>query len=156
MAPADARRCVVIGTGAQAADQVRAVRAVRAIDQVTLVGRDRARADALATALADELGDVTVEVVLDVDAALAAADVVCCATTAREPLFSVDALPEQVHVNAIGSFRPTMRELPDELLAGGLVVIDDRAAVLEESGRSCTPSRPARSRPTTWSSSGWR
>ena len=134
MAPADARRCVVIGTGAQAADQVRAVRAVRAIDQVTLVGRDLGRADALATALADELGDVAVEVVLDVDAALAAADVVCCATTAREPLFSVDALPERVHVNAIGSFRPTMRELPDELLAGGLVVIDDRAAVLEESG----------------------
>ena len=58
MAPADARRCVVIGTGAQAADQVRAVRAVRPIDHVTLVGRDRARADALATALADELGDV--------------------------------------------------------------------------------------------------
>ena len=72
--------------------------------------------------------------VLDVDAALAAADVVCCATTAGEPLFTVDALPARVHVNAIGSFRPTMRELPDELLAGGLVVIDDRAAVLEESG----------------------
>jgi ornithine cyclodeaminase len=125
---------VVIGTGAQAADQVRAVRAVRPIDHVTLVGRDRARADALATALADELGDAPVEVVLDVDAALAAADVVCCATTAQEPLFSVDALPEQVHVNAIGSFRPTMRELPDELLGGGLVVIDDRAAILEESG----------------------
>ncbi len=65
---------------------------------------------------------------------MAAADVVCCATTAREPLFSLDALPEQVHVNAIGSFRPTMRELPDELLGGGLVVVDDRAAVLEESG----------------------
>ena len=27
-----------------------------------------------------------------------------------------------------------MRELPDELLAGGLVVVDERAAILEESG----------------------
>ena len=49
MAPADARRCVVIGTGAQAADQVRAVRAVRPIDHVTLVGRNLARAEELAT-----------------------------------------------------------------------------------------------------------
>ena len=134
LAPADARRCVVIGTGAQAPDQVRAVVAVRPIERVTLVGRDLSRADALATALADELDGVRVEAVVDIDAALTTADVVCCATTATEPLFSVDALPEQVHVNAIGSFRPTMRELPDELLAGGLVVIDERAAVLEESG----------------------
>jgi ornithine cyclodeaminase/alanine dehydrogenase-like protein (mu-crystallin family) len=134
IAPADARRCVVIGTGAQAADQVRAVVAVRPIDQVTLVGRDLARAEALAATLAGELGDVRVEVVLDIDAAVADADVVCCATTATEPLFSADLLPARVHVNAIGAFRPTMRELPDELLGGGLVVVDDRAAILEESG----------------------
>jgi ornithine cyclodeaminase len=69
-----------------------------------------------------------------VAAALTGADVVCCATTAREPLFPLDALPEQVHVNAIGAFRPTMRELPDELLGDGLVVIDEREAILEESG----------------------
>jgi ornithine cyclodeaminase len=134
MAPADARRCVVIGTGAQAADQVRAVRAVRPIEHVTLVGRNIARAENLANALADEMDDVRVEVELEVEAAVAGTDVVCCATTAREPLFSLDVLPERVHVNAIGSFRPTMRELPDELLAGGLVVVDDQAAVLEESG----------------------
>jgi ornithine cyclodeaminase len=39
-----------------------------------------------------------------------------------------------VHVNAIGAYRPAMRELPDELLADAAVVVDDRAAVLEESG----------------------
>lgn len=38
-----------------------------------------------------------------------------------------------MHVNAIGAYRPTMRELPDELLADAIVV-DERAAVLEESG----------------------
>ncbi len=108
--------------------------AVRPIEHVTLVGRDPARAERLATSLADELGGVRVEVELDVEAALATADVVCCATTAEAPLFALDALPDRVHVNAIGSFRPTMRELPDELLGSGLVVVDERAAVLEESG----------------------
>jgi ornithine cyclodeaminase len=34
---------------------------------------------------------------------------------------------------AYGAYRPTMRELPDELLAGSTIVIDELGAVLEES-----------------------
>ena len=64
----------------------------------------------------------------------ATAEIVCCSTTATEPLFALDALPAQVHVNAIGSYRPTMRELPDALLGDGLVVVDERGAILEEAG----------------------
>ena len=133
LAPADARRLVVVGTGAQAPDQVRAVHAVRPLERVTLVGRDRAGADRVAAALADELG-VDVDAGVDLADALAGADVVCCATTATEPLFALDDLPDEVHVNAIGSFRPTMRELPDALLGAGLVVVDERGAILEEAG----------------------
>ena len=134
LAPPDARRLVVIGTGAQAADQVRAVHAVRPLGQLVLVGRDRGRADALAGRLADELPGVDVEATTDVGSALGTAEIVCCATTATEPLFALDALPAQVHVNAIGSYRPTMRELPDALLGDGLVVVDERGAILEEAG----------------------
>jgi ornithine cyclodeaminase len=134
LAPPDARRLVVIGTGAQAPDQVRAVHAVRPLERLTVVGRDRSRADRLAASLSDELTDVHVQATLDLEGALAAAEIVCCSTTATEPLFTLDVLPERVHVNAIGSFRPTMRELPDELLGAGLVVVDDRAAILEEAG----------------------
>jgi len=47
----------------------------------------------------------------------------------------VSALPENVHVNAIGSFRPSMRELPADLLAtASIVVVDQVEAALEESG----------------------
>jgi ornithine cyclodeaminase len=47
----------------------------------------------------------------------------------------VDALPARVHVNAIGAFRPTMRELPRSLLAdASLVLVDQIEAALEESG----------------------
>ena len=134
LAPADVRQCVVFGTGAQAPDQVRAILAVRAVERVTLVGRDLARAERLAQSLDDELPDVRVEAVTDGRAALATADVVCCATPAVGPLFGLDDLPERVHVNAVGSYRPGMRELPDELLADGLLVVDQRAAALEEAG----------------------
>lgn len=134
LAPPDARRLVVIGTGAQAADQVRAVHAVRPLGRLVLVGRDRGRTDALAGRLADELPGVDVEATVDVESALANAEIVCCSTTATEPLFAVAALPAQVHVNAIGSFRPAMRELPDALLADGLLVVDERGAIVEEAG----------------------
>lgn len=69
----------------------------------------------------------------DLESALERADVVTCATPSIEPLFRAEALPPRVHVNAVGSYRLTMRELPDSLLASAAVV-DQLEAVLEESG----------------------
>jgi ornithine cyclodeaminase/alanine dehydrogenase-like protein (mu-crystallin family) len=67
--------------------------------------------------------------------AVSDAEVMCCATSSETPLFPVDALPERVHVNAIGSYLPSMRELPAELLAtAGCVVVDQVDAVLAEAG----------------------
>ena len=65
LAAPDARRLLVFGRGPQAHGHVEAIRAVRPIEHVDMVGRDA----------------------VDVDSLVAAADVVCCATTAREPLF---------------------------------------------------------------------
>jgi ornithine cyclodeaminase len=71
----------------------------------------------------------------DIDESVAEAQVICCATSSATPLFTADALPESVHVNAIGAFRPTMRELPRDLFATATtVLVDQREAVLEESG----------------------
>ena len=40
-----------------------------------------------------------------------------------------------MHVNAIGSYRPVMRELPEDLLAtAGVVVVDQVEAALSEAG----------------------
>jgi ornithine cyclodeaminase len=135
LAAPDASNLVMIGAGAQAADQVRAVHAVRPITDVTIVARSGERAEQLAAALRTELDGVDVGVDLDISTAVGSADIVCCATTATEPLFSIGALKTDVHVNAIGSFRPSMRELSDELLTDcGTVFIDQHDAILEESG----------------------
>ncbi|HEY0470448.1 MAG TPA: ornithine cyclodeaminase family protein [Kribbella sp.] len=135
LAPADSARLALLGTGAQAADQVRAVLAVRAISEVAVVGRNVERAKALAAALADEFPQVKFVPGTSIDEAIGNADVVCCATSSSTPLFEANALPARVHVNAIGAFRPTMRELPRSLLAdASLVVVDQVEAALEESG----------------------
>jgi ornithine cyclodeaminase len=135
LAPADASRLTLIGTGAQAPDQVRAVLAVRRIAEVTVTGRSADRAAVLTRRLAGEFPDVKFTPSTSIDEAIADADIVCCATSSSTPLFDADALPERVHVNAIGAFRPTMRELPRNLLAtASIVMVDQEEAALEESG----------------------
>jgi ornithine cyclodeaminase/alanine dehydrogenase-like protein (mu-crystallin family) len=134
MAPPEARTCTIIGAGSQAADQVRAVHVARPLTAVTIVDSNPGRADQLAGVLAAELPHTGFSVAADPEDAVGGADIVCCATTATSPLFRLDALKPAAHVNAIGAYRPTMRELPDELLADAVVVIDERAAILEESG----------------------
>lgn len=134
LARADASACTIIGAGGQAADQVRAVHAVRPLTSLRVVDRDLSRAEQLAVLAGSELGISDTSVGDDADESVGDADIVCCATTATSPLFSLESLASNVHVNAIGAFRPTMRELPDELLADATVVIDELAAILEESG----------------------
>lgn len=130
-----ATRLTLIGTGAQAADQVRAVLAVRPIEDVIVVGRDLTRASTLAAVLAHEYAEVRFTAGTSIDEAIGSADVVCCATSSSTPLFELSALPERVHVNAIGAFRPSMCELPLELLAdASVVVVDQLEAALAESG----------------------
>src|SRR5690606_11743947 len=134
LADPGASRLALIGAGGQAADQVRAVHAVRPLSRLTVTARTPARAEALVASLRAELPGVESATAPDPAAAVAGADVVCCATNTAEPLFAAADLPERVHVNAIGSYWPGMRELPDDLLAAATVVVDDEEAVLEESG----------------------
>ncbi|WP_017624191.1 ornithine cyclodeaminase family protein [Nocardiopsis chromatogenes] len=134
LADPGADELVLIGAGGQAADQVRAVHAVRPLRRLTVVATASESARALVDRLRPELDGVRLDTASDARAAVGGAPMVCCATTSTAPLFAADDLPERVHVNAIGAFRPTMRELPDGLLGGADVVIDEREAVLEESG----------------------
>ena len=52
-----------------------------------------------------------------------------------EPIFSADWIEPGTHVNAVGSFRLDMIELPPALFArASLVAVDSREAALEEAG----------------------
>jgi ornithine cyclodeaminase/alanine dehydrogenase-like protein (mu-crystallin family) len=130
LARPDARRLVVFGAGTQARAHVAAMRAARTIEHVAIVGRDPARAAALVASLVAEGIDA---VAAGADA-VAEADIVCTCTTSREPLFDASALRPGVHVNAIGAYRPDMRELPAAALGRGLLVVETRESALLEAG----------------------
>jgi len=85
-----------------------------------------ARSPARAQALADELvaEGVDARAAASVEAAVADADIVSCATLAREPIVQGKWLPAGSHLDLIGSFAPTMREADDDCFAGATVVVD--------------------------------
>ncbi|MFD5224899.1 ornithine cyclodeaminase family protein [Microbacterium sp. NPDC058342] len=66
--------------------------------------------------------------------ALAAADVVVCATSARTPLFPCGAVTNRAVVIAVGSHEPNARELDCDLLARSTVIVEDPTAALREAG----------------------
>ncbi len=112
LAVPDARRLLVFGRGPQAHAHVTALRAVRPIEHVDMVGRDGAAVDEL----------------------VAAADVVCCCTTAREPLFDGALVADHATVVAIGSHEPAARETDEALAARATVVVESRTSALREAG----------------------
>ena len=69
------------------------------------------------------------------------ADVVCAATTASTPIFADDNLAPGAHINAIGSYKPEVREIPPETVCRARVVVDQREAALEEAGDLLLPMR---------------
>jgi ornithine cyclodeaminase len=65
---------------------------------------------------------------------VAAADIVCCCTTAREPLFDGALVADHATVVAIGSHEPDAREVDDALVARATVVVESRSSALREAG----------------------
>lgn len=135
LAAADASVLAMIGAGAQAADQVRAVCAVRPITELRIASRYRESAERLAVALAPSLDRVNCRAVASPRDAVAGADVVCTATRSSVPLFQTADLAGTVHINAIGAYSATMCELPADLLSrASVLAVDQIDAALHEAG----------------------
>lgn len=136
LARRDAHVLALFGVGAQAAWQVRGVMAARPIGELRVFARSPTSRDAFAATMAAELGpSVRVVAAESAEAATRGADVICCATTSSQPVFSADWVSPGTHVSGVGSFRLGMVELPPELFArASLVAVDARHAALEEAG----------------------
>jgi ornithine cyclodeaminase/alanine dehydrogenase-like protein (mu-crystallin family) len=131
----DATRAALFGAGAQARAQLLALRSVRDIREVGVVTRDPAHAAAFREWVTGEPGLAGLSIAPSTARdAVASADVVITATTSRAPVFEGRWLRAGVHVTAVGSFTPEMRELDDETMRGARVVVDQRAAALAEAG----------------------
>lgn len=133
LARKEARVLTVFGAGAQAPLQIEAVCAVRPIEEVRIVSRG-ASAARLAEQLQSEDGGRRYMAEADAEAAVRAADVIVTVTTSERPVFDGAWVQPGTHVNGVGSYRPAMQEVDATLLQRALVVVDQRAAAMEEAG----------------------
>jgi len=136
LARPDAEVLAIIGAGAQAAWQVRAVLAARPIRELRIYAPSSASRASFAAAIGEELGSaVRVVVAASAEAAVRGAHVICCVTTATRPVFDAEWVDAGAHVNGIGAFRLDMVELPPQVFGrAALVAVDARAAALAEAG----------------------
>ncbi|MBV9859986.1 MAG: ornithine cyclodeaminase family protein [Alphaproteobacteria bacterium] len=139
LARADAARLLMVGTGALAPHLVAAHAAVRPLRDIRIWGRDPAKAGALAEHLSGKGWPATAAGELADEAAQA--DVISCATLAREPLIAGRWLRPGTHLDLVGGFTPDMREADDEAIRRAAVFVDTRGGALTEAGDIVQPIR---------------
>lgn len=133
LAREDAKTLCVIGSGDQAEGLIAAVMAVRNIETVHFSSRTKENAERLAQNVEKEY-NVSTKVFDEADDAMEEADIVVTATNSTKPVYS-HSLHPGVHLNAVGSFKPEMQELPSEsMLVANKIVVESVEAAMEETG----------------------
>jgi ornithine cyclodeaminase/alanine dehydrogenase-like protein (mu-crystallin family) len=135
LARPEAGTLVMFGAGTQARHHLGAMLAVRPLAEVVCVSRTPGRIEEFLEVASGRGLAASAGTPEDV----ARADIVCTCTTSPVPVFDGDALPPGVHVNAVGAYKPTTRELDDATLRRGTVVVETRAAALTEAGDLLIP-----------------
>ncbi|HEY9477616.1 MAG TPA: ornithine cyclodeaminase family protein [Microbacteriaceae bacterium] len=130
LAPEDCEHMVIFGYGPQAWGHVEALRSIRDITRITLVARNRDRAQVLADQVTESGIPTTVGTADDVKDA----QLIVTATTAREPVFEGSLAPIDCCVLAVGSHELDARELDTGLIARSQVIVEDLGHVQIEGG----------------------
>jgi len=128
----DSAVLAVIGAGRQAFSQAAAVLTVRNIQEVYIIDKDMEKAENLASDL-KSMYKLKTAAYTD-SSAVKYADTICTVTPSLNPVFGDSDLKEGVHINAMGSYRPDMQEIPAETMGRALIVVDSREACLKEPG----------------------
>jgi ornithine cyclodeaminase/alanine dehydrogenase-like protein (mu-crystallin family) len=66
-------------------------------------------------------------------------DIICTATNSCEPVFEHQYVKPGAHINGIGSYKPSCREIPGETIAKSKLIVDQMKAALSEPGDILIP-----------------
>lgn len=143
LARSDAHTLTVIGAGVQGVTQALAICAVRPIESVTVVYRSDDSWTRFHETCEREWPELAAKIMgtRDVEAGVRSADVISTATTSKTPVFNPAWVRPGTHINGVGSFTPSMHEVPSETVANARVVVDHRESALAEGGDIIIPMR---------------
>ncbi|OWU85592.1 ornithine cyclodeaminase [Oceanicola sp. 22II-s10i] len=133
LARADSRVILIVGAGTVAASLRAAYGAAFPGARFEVWNRSPAGAEALAADWPET------RAVGDLEAAVAGADIVTCATMATAPVVKGEWLMPGTHLDLIGAYRPDMREADDAALQRGRIFVDSFDTTLNHIGELKTP-----------------
>ena len=133
LAREDAGDLAILGSGVQARTHLEAMRCVRQIRRVRVWSRNAENARAFAAGESKRQG-IPIEVAAGAREAVAGADLICTATSAREPILHGDWISPGAHVNAVGSSVPAARELDADAVRRSRLYADRRESLVNEGG----------------------
>lgn len=138
MAKSECQGVAIIGCGGMAYEQLHAVLTVRPdIKTVYLWNRSNEGAEQFKTKFARDYAqwDVEIQICNEISEAVRDADIINVATRATEGLFSIKQIKSDAHINAVGAYQPSMKEISNDVVAGSnMVVVDDLAGSRHEAG----------------------
>ena len=140
LATTDAVSVAIIGSGKQACSQLDAVCTVRSIRQAWVYSPNPEHAQKFVEEMSG-VGPIPrdIQAVTSSAEAVKNADIVCTATASSTPVISFKNLKQGAHLNAVGSFQPSMQEIDSDTIQNALVFVDSRESALIETGDIVTP-----------------
>lgn len=135
LARSDASSLAILGSGTQAAAHLKAMSFARNISKARVWSRNRTSAERLA----GRAGNLDVTAVSSVQEAVKNADIICTTTSSPLPILNGDWLSEGCHINAIGAYSKTTRELDTRTVKQSRLFVDSREAAMKEAGDFLIP-----------------
>ncbi|HKM76637.1 MAG TPA: ornithine cyclodeaminase family protein [Candidatus Bathyarchaeia archaeon] len=128
----------VIGTGSQAQSQVNGICAVRKIDKIKVYSRKTSNVDSFVSKMRTTIRQ-PIEAAKTAKETVQDSDIVITATNSVTPVLRYEWLEPGTHINAVGAYRPTMRELDEDTITNSKLVVDSKEACLAEAGEIAIP-----------------
>jgi alanine dehydrogenase len=130
----DSKHLLIIGTGALAPFMALAHAALRPIQRISVWGRRPQRATATSAFIQAALPALDVRQTDDLEHAIAAADIISCATSSSTPVLIGAHLRPGVFVDLVGSFSPSAREADDDAIKRSKLFVDTLSGAMQEAG----------------------
>ena len=129
----DSKSLLVIGTGPLAKYMAIAHSNVRPLEHIFIWGRDHSKASKVVKQLSGEV-DIEISAVQDYKEVLSTVDIISLATSAPSPILMAADVVSGQHIDAVGSFKPTMREFDSAILRKASVYCDELEGTPHKAG----------------------
>lgn len=124
----------IVGTGVQARYHIYAICSVLSINKILIRGSNETKTKAFCQEITSETG-----LACWPTEDFREAHVVCTCTTSNDPVLAYSDISAGTHINAVGAFRLTDRELATDIISSSKVFIDEWAGCRAEAGDIMIP-----------------